>query len=115
MTACSQVMLFQALVEAAGEDLNHRSLQGGAEGLVVDMPTSLSPDLRQRQHGDGDPPAYLFDFGADSRAFVLREARPVTPATAVAPTPRTPPPTEPVCAPVGHGIAPGPGPRPMRL
>lgn len=76
MTACQQVVLFQALVEAAGEDLNYGSLQGGAEGLVVDMPNQPEPlTFGNGEHGDGDPPAYLFDFDADSRAFVLREGQ----------------------------------------
>ena len=76
MTACQQVVLFQALVEAAGDDLNYGSLQGGAEGLVVDMPNQPEPlTFGNGEHGDGDPPAYLFDFDADARAFVLREGQ----------------------------------------
>ena len=76
MTACQQVVLFQSLVEAAGDDLNYGSLQGGAEGLEVDMPNQPEPlTFGNGEHGDGDPPAYLFDFDADSRAFVLREGQ----------------------------------------
>lgn len=76
MTACQQVVLFQSLVEAAGDDLNYGSLQGGAEGLEVDMPNQPEPlTFGNGEHGDGDPPAYLFDYDADANAFVLRDGQ----------------------------------------
>ncbi len=73
-TACNEVTLLRALLEAAGEDLNYGTLAAGAEGLEVTLPGEPTP----RVYGpppaaDGDPTAYLFDWDPDAGDFVLRE------------------------------------------
>ena len=73
-TACQNVTLFQALVEAAGDDLNYGSLVNGADGLVVDVPNQPEPlTYGPAPAADGDPPAYLFDWDPDVGEFVLRD------------------------------------------
>ena len=73
-TACQNVALFRALVEAAGEDLNYGSLVNGADGLVVDIPNQPEPlTYGPVPAADGDPPAYLFDWDPDVGDFVLRD------------------------------------------
>ena len=42
-TACRNVVLLQALLEAAGEDLNYGSFAAAAEGLEVDVPVQPEP------------------------------------------------------------------------
>ena len=73
-TACDEMTLLRALLEAAGEDLNYGTLAAGAEGLEVKLPGEPSP----RTYGsppaaDGDPTAYLFDWDPDVVDFVVRE------------------------------------------
>lgn len=73
-TACRNVVLLQALLEAAGEDLNYGSFAAGAEGLEVDVPVQPEPmTFGSGAAADGDPTAYLFDFDPDTREFVVRE------------------------------------------
>ncbi len=73
-TACRNVVLLQALIEAAGEDLNYGSFAAGADGLEVDVPVQPDPmTFGPPPAADGDPTAYLFDFDHDTREFVLRE------------------------------------------
>ena len=73
-TACRNVVLLQALIEAAGEDLNYGSFAAGADGLEVDVPVQPDPmTFGPPPAADGDPTAYLFDFDQDAREFVLRE------------------------------------------
>ena len=73
-TACQNVALFRALVEAAGEDLNYGSLVNGADGLEVDVPNQPEPlTYGPVPAADGDPPAYLFDWDPDVGDFVLRD------------------------------------------
>lgn len=75
-TSCSQVVLFQSLVEAAGEDLNYGSLAGASAGLEVAMPNQPEPlTFGPGEQGDGDPQAYLFDFDAESKTFVLQDGQ----------------------------------------
>ncbi len=74
-TACDDVTLLRALLEAAGEDLDYGTLAAGAEGLEVQLPGEPTP----RTYGappaaDGDPPPYLFDWDPDTVEFVLRES-----------------------------------------
>lgn len=73
-TACDDMTLLRALLEAAGEDLNYGTLAAGAEGLEVQLPSEPSP----RTYGsppaaDGDPTAYLFDWDPDLVDFAVRE------------------------------------------
>jgi hypothetical protein len=73
-TACNEVTLLRALLEAAGEDLNYGTLAAGAEGLEVTLPGEPTP----RVYGpppaaDGDPTAYIFDWDPEAVDFVLRE------------------------------------------
>jgi hypothetical protein len=73
-TACNEVTLLRALLEAAGEDLNYGTLAAGADGLEVELPGEPTP----RVYGpppaaDGDPTAYLFDWDPGTVDFVLRE------------------------------------------
>ncbi|HEY5697306.1 MAG TPA: hypothetical protein VIT01_07335, partial [Acidimicrobiales bacterium] len=73
-TACDDVTLLRALLEAAGEDLNYGTLAAAAEGLEVQLPSEPEP----RTYGpppaaDGDPTAYLYDWDPDTVDFVLRE------------------------------------------
>ena len=73
-TACRNVVLLQALLEAAGENLDYGSFAAAAEGLEVDVP--IQPDPLTFGSGgaaDGDPTAFLFDFDPDLRDFILRE------------------------------------------
>jgi hypothetical protein len=73
-TACQNVALLRALIEAAGDDLNYGSLVAGADGLVVDIPTQPDPlTYGPPPAADGDPPAYLFDWDPAEGDFVLRE------------------------------------------
>jgi hypothetical protein len=77
-TACSNVALLRALLEAAGDDLNYGTLATGANGLVVDLPAQPEPvTYGPPPAADGDPTPYLFDWdpsaGPANGEFVLRE------------------------------------------
>ncbi|MET0825915.1 MAG: hypothetical protein ABWZ89_05315, partial [Acidimicrobiales bacterium] len=72
-TACQNVALLRALIEAAGDDVNYGSLVAGADGLLVDIPTQPDPlTYGPPPAADGDPPAYLFDWDPAEGDFVLR-------------------------------------------
>jgi len=73
-TACRTMILVEAVLEAAGEDLNYGSFAAAADGLEVDLPVQPDPmTFGPPPAADGDPTAYLFDFDQDTREFVLRE------------------------------------------
>ena len=73
-TACRNVVLLQALLEAAGEDLNYGSFAAAADGLEVDLPVQPEPmTYGPPPAADGDPTAYLFDWDPDRLDFVLRD------------------------------------------
>ena len=73
-TACINVELFRALVEAAGDDLNYGTLVAGSEGLEVELPSQPEPlTYGPPPSADGDAPAFLFDWDPASESFVLRE------------------------------------------
>ena len=66
MDACRSVRLFQALVDAAGEDLNYGTLTAAADGLEVELPDQPEPlTYGPPPHADGDLPAYLYDWDPD--------------------------------------------------
>lgn len=69
--ACPTVALLRALLDAAGEDLNYGTLEGGADGLEVAIPGDPTP----RTYGpppaaDGNPAAYLFRWDTAAEEFV---------------------------------------------
>jgi hypothetical protein len=73
-TACRNMALVQALLEAAGEDLNYGSLVAGAEGLEVDVPIQPEPMVfGSGDAADGDPTAYVADWDPGEVDFVIRE------------------------------------------
>jgi len=73
-TACRTMILIEAVLEAAGEDLNYGSFAAAADGLEVDLPVQPDPmTFGPPPAADGDPTAHLFDFDQDTREFVLRE------------------------------------------
>lgn len=72
--ACPDVVLTQALLEAAGEDLNYGTLEQAIDGLEVHVPGDPTP----RTYGpapdaDGAPTAYLFSWDTDAETYVLAE------------------------------------------
>jgi hypothetical protein len=74
ISACRDVALLRALVEAAGEDLASGSLAAGADGLEVELPTQPEPvTYGPPPAADGDPPAYLFDWDPDQLVWEPRE------------------------------------------
>ena len=74
-TACNQVAILRALLEAAGEDLNYGSLAAALdEGVEVQVPGDPEPvTYGAPPAADGDRPAYVFDWDPDEVDFVLRE------------------------------------------
>ena len=74
MDACRSVRLFQALVDAAGEDLNYGTLTAAADGLEVELPDQPEPlTYGPPPHADGDLPAYLYDWDPDRVDWTLRD------------------------------------------
>ncbi|MET0728512.1 MAG: ABC transporter substrate-binding protein [Acidimicrobiales bacterium] len=74
MDACRSVRLFQALVEAAGEDLNYGTLTAAADGLEVALPDQPEPlTYGPPPHADGDLPAYVYDWDPDLVDWTLRD------------------------------------------
>jgi len=72
--ACPDVVLTQALLEAAGEDLNYGTLEAAIDGLEVTIPGDPEPrTFGPAPHSDGDPTAYLFEFDTDAQDYVLVE------------------------------------------
>jgi hypothetical protein len=73
-TACRTMVLLEALLEAAGEDLDYGSFTAAADGLEVDLPIQPDPlTYGPPPAADGDPTAYLFDWDPDELDFVLRD------------------------------------------
>ena len=73
-TACQTMVLLEALLDAAGEDLNYGSFAAAADGLEVDLPIQPDPmTYGPPPSADGDPTAYLYDWDPDEVDFVLRE------------------------------------------
>ena len=73
-TACRDVALLRALLEAAGEDLNYGSFAAGADGLEVDLGIDPEPaTYGPPPSADGDLPAWIYDWDPDEVDFVLRE------------------------------------------
>ncbi len=74
MDACRNVRLFQALVEAAGDDLDYGTLAAAADGLEVELPDQPEPvTYGPPPHADGDVPAYLYDWDPAIVDFALRD------------------------------------------
>jgi hypothetical protein len=68
------VVLMQAWLTAAGEDLNDGTLAAAADGLAVTIPG----DPEERTYGappaaDGNPQAYLFAWNDDDAGLELVE------------------------------------------
>jgi len=76
MESCGYVSLLQALLEAAGEDLNYGTLAAAvADGLEVDLPNQPDPlTYGPPPAADGDAPAYLYDWDPAAVDFILRES-----------------------------------------
>jgi branched-chain amino acid transport system substrate-binding protein len=73
-TACREVTLLRALLEAAGPELNYGTLVAGADGLEVEAPDDPDPlTYGPPPSADGDRQPYLFDWDPAAAAFVLRE------------------------------------------
>ena len=73
-TACQTMVLLEALLDAAGEDLNYGSFAAAADGLEVDLPIQADPmTYGPPPSADGDATAYLYDWDPDDVDFVLRE------------------------------------------
>lgn len=74
-TACNQVAILRALLEAAGEDLNYGSLAASLdEGVEVQVPGDPEPvTYGAPPAADGDRPAFVFDWDPDEIDFALRE------------------------------------------
>ena len=74
-SACADLTLLQAWLDAAGEDLNYGTLQAAIDaGFELTVPG----DPAVRTYGpppdaDGDPPAYLFEWDPSAEDFVLVE------------------------------------------
>ena len=74
-TACQIMGLLEALLDAAGQDLNYGSFAAAADGLEVDLPIQPDPmTYGPPPSADGDPTAYLHDWDPDAVDFVLRES-----------------------------------------
>jgi Periplasmic binding protein len=75
-SACNNVALLRALLEAASEDLNYGTLAAGvADGLEVQLPSDPDPvTYGPPPAADGDRPAYLYDWDPDEADFVIRES-----------------------------------------
>ncbi len=72
--ACPDVVLMQAWLEAAGEDLNYGTLEAAIDGLELTIPGD--PELRTYgppPDSDGDPAAYLFRWDEAEGHLVLDE------------------------------------------
>ena len=70
--ACRNVAVLEALLEAAGEDLNYGTLVAGAEGLSVAVPGYTDAFVfGSGNAGDGDPAPTLLEWDAGSGAFVI--------------------------------------------
>ena len=73
--ACPTMALLQAVLEAAGDDLNYGTLQAAGEGLG-ELP--IPGDPAPRHYGpppatDGDPTPYLFTWDASTEEYVQLE------------------------------------------
>ena len=73
--ACPTMALLQAVLEAAGDDLNYGTLQAAGEGLG-ELP--IPGDPAPRHYGpppatDGDPTPYLFTWDASAEEYVQLE------------------------------------------
>jgi hypothetical protein len=75
LAACRQVPLLQAILEAAGPELNYGTFQQGAESLQdFELPGSLDPyNFGPYPSNDGDLPVYLQRFDRDLNYFVTIE------------------------------------------
>jgi hypothetical protein len=72
--SCRHMTLLQALLEAAGPDLNYGTLaQAGAELGELAIPGDPTPANYGPDSPDGDVAQHLFAFDADAREFVLSE------------------------------------------
>lgn len=73
-SACNDVALLRALLEAAGPDLNYGSLVAGSDGLEVQLPGDPEPDTYgPPPAADGDRRVYVYDWDPDQSTFVIRE------------------------------------------
>jgi hypothetical protein len=72
--ACPDVVITQALLEAAGEDLNYGTLEAAIDGLEVAVPGDPTPRIfGPAPDSDGDPTAYLYEWDTDAQKYVLVE------------------------------------------
>jgi hypothetical protein len=69
-SACRNVPLMEALLGAAGEDLNYGTLAAGAEGLEVEIPGYPEPFVYGPDDAaDGDQAPELFEWDPQSETF----------------------------------------------
>jgi len=72
--ACPDVALLQAVLEAAGEDLNYGTFAAAVDGLEVAIPGDPTPFLYgPPPAADGNPTPYLFGWDEAAGDFVLDE------------------------------------------
>ncbi len=72
--ACPDVALLQAVLEAAGEDLNYGTLAAASDGLEVAIPGDPTPFVYgPPPAADGNPTPYVFGWDEAAGDFVLDE------------------------------------------
>ena len=73
-TACIAMTLVQALLDAAGEELNYGSLEAAVNDLRVQLPNSPEEAIYgPPPSADGDAAAFLFDWNPSTETFEIRE------------------------------------------
>jgi ABC-type branched-subunit amino acid transport system substrate-binding protein len=72
-TACEQVYLLQGILEKAGKDLNFGSFKTAGDSLgKIDIPFFSEPlNYGPPPSADGDPKAYIYNWDAGSKQFVM--------------------------------------------
>lgn len=73
--ACNNVALLEAILEAAGEDLNYGTFRQAGEGLgdIQLLPGGPTYHFGPPPSTDGDGPIYVFGWDAAERRFLLRD------------------------------------------
>jgi len=73
--SCTQVALFRAVVDGAGEDLNYGTLRQAGEQLgELRLPGKPDPyHFGPPPSADGDPVVQVFEWNADDETFDLRD------------------------------------------
>jgi hypothetical protein len=74
-TGCANMTLVEAMLDAAGEDLDYATFrQAGEELGEVEIPRSPDPyTYGPPPSADGDIPIYVYDFNPETRAFDRRD------------------------------------------